>query len=220
MWINNKQRPSVSHTFVLTHMHTHTRTSVHTHTHTPAFPNSAPPNCSSSSALQNIPHMPQIQKTDLFGISLIWGKGHCGIRLSLNIHFILYFFKCHEDGGVWIWQCTWINNICHPPSFSAWPPLSSWIVSSLCQGSPPSVRRTVAPNPCWNLITTALFNWNGIDEGGQEGDNRACSIWSPSLSFLSHSLSHFFYPCKAQMVFIYFFFFLSMSAPASFCSDE
>lgn len=160
--------------------------------------------------------MPQIQKTDLFRISLIWGKGHCGIRLSLNIHFIFYFFKCHEDGGVRIWQCTWINNICHPPSFSAWPPLSSWIVSSLCQGSPPSVRRTVAPNPCWNLITTALFNWNGIDEGGQEGDNRACSIWSPSLSFLSHSLSHFFYPCKAQMVFFFFFYFFFINVSACF----
>lgn len=68
------------------------------------------------------------------------------------------------------------------------PPLSSWIVSSLCQGSPPSACCTVAPNPCWNLITTALFNWNGIDERGQEGDNRACFIWSPFLSFLSHSL--------------------------------
>ena len=69
------------------------------------------------------------------------------------------------------------------------PPLSPWIVSSLCQGSPPSAHRTVAPNPCWNLITTTLFNWNGIDEGGQEGDNRACFIWSPSLSLLSYSLS-------------------------------
>lgn len=88
------------------------------------------------------------------------------------------------------------------------PPLSSWIVSSLCQGCPPSAHRAVAPNPCWNLITTALFNWNGIDEGEQEGDNRACFIWSPSLSFLFHSLSLLFTPARHR----WYFFFINVSA--------
>lgn len=86
MQINNNHCPCVVCTFVLTHMYTHT--------HTPASPpDFSPPNCSSSQAPLNILHIPQMQETNLFRISQIWGKGQSKIRLNLNIHFIFYFLN-------------------------------------------------------------------------------------------------------------------------------
>lgn len=100
------------------------------------------------------------------------------------------------------------------------PPLRSSAGCPLCpvelchlyvRAAPLSVCCTVAPDPCWNLITTVLFNWNGTEEskrggrkaeGTRERDNRASFIWNPSFYFQSHFLSvPFFNPCKAQMVF-------------------
>lgn len=99
------------------------------------------------------------------------------------------------------------------------PPTRPFKLCHLYVSPPPSVCCTVAPNPCWNLITTALFNWNGIDEweergGGGGGVGEYCFIWSFScsfFSFLSHSLS-LLCPCEAQMVSFFFFFFIIVSA--------
>lgn len=111
MWINN-QRPSVTHTFVLTH----------THTHTPAFPNSPPPNCTSSWALRNVLKCRRSKKRICLESPWFGEKVTVGFsRVEYPFHFI--FFKCHEDWVVRIWQCTRVHNICHPPSLSAWRPL-------------------------------------------------------------------------------------------------
>lgn len=56
-----------------------------------------------------------------------------------------------------------------PSTFLPLPPTRPFKLCHLYVRAPPSVCCTVAPNPCWNLITTALFNWNGIDEWEERG---------------------------------------------------
>lgn len=212
--MNQHQPASSCESHVCADTYANTLLCVRTHTHTPA---------SATVSLRLITH--PLKPRRIFHTCggrrrcprhpRIGGKGCRGDRISVSFSP----FKCHEDGAVLIWQQTWINNFCHFPSspllFCPCPPTRPFKLCHLYVRTPPSVCCTVAPNPCWNLITTALFNWNGIDEWEERGwlGRGGTVSFEASLllffSFLSHSLS-LLYPCEAQMV--SFFFFIIVSA--------
>lgn len=196
-WINN-QHPSVSHTLCW-------------HTHTPTHTRSL----QLSQILHLIAHPKHYKifwkcrrRRRRICLEYPWFGEKVTVGFSgVGDPFHFLFFKCHEDWVVWVWQC--VHTVCPPPL----PPCPLGLCHLDVRAAPRQLPRT----PCWNLITTALFNWNGIEGGGD--DNRA-SFEAP-LSVPSHSLSLFplslspFTPARHR-----WYFLLSMSAPASFCSDE
>lgn len=78
-----------------------------------------------------------------------------------------------------------------PPQHAAWCFSALFFMSGL----PLLELCFSAPNPCWNLITTALFYLNGSREG-REGGTRMRQQREAHLKLS--------FPCEAQMVFFFY----------------